>query len=956
MTLDRSDRIEKLFFAAQNLEGEARDAYLRDACAGDEPLRLELESLLTSDMQPERLWGTPGQAPARIVGSKPLTGRQLGIYQLTSMIGFGGMGEVYQALDTRLGREVAIKVLPLSFVGDDERVARFQREAQILAALNHRNIAVIHGLEQADGIHFLVMELVRGETLAQRIRTDGALPIEDALAIGQQLAEALEAAHDKQIIHRDLKPANIRITPEGDVKVLDFGLAKALTGDSSIRTPVPIAAAGTTTLDGVILGTPAYMSPEQARGKPVDKRTDIWAFGCVLFEMLTGTRAFGGETPSDRLAALLEREPPWQILPGATPIRLHELLQRCLQKDPRARLRDVGDARIEIEQMRRGSAATMSGQRIADVRRTAWLKRASWAAVATVAIAAAALAYRSMQQVGPSQTLRSEILPPEGATFGSVALSPDGRQLAFVASQGGKKQLWVRALATVLQRPLNGTDGAAHPFWSADNLHIGFFADGKLKRIPAAGGSVQVLAEAPMGLGGAWNEDGVIVFSPTSNTPLYRVLATGGPSIPLTRLDAGNREVSHRWPSFLPGGQQLFYFSLSAEPGVSGAGNVGALFAGSLDGTIRKRLVGSAYGAHYISGGYVAFVRGSTLLAQRFHPQDLTLDAQDLMTVSDDIESGPALDGPPFSVSESGDVLVYRRRGQPGSGQRYLRWIARDGSAIGTVGSLDRYWSARLSPDGRFVASEIEDPETQASNIWIHDTTTSGRTRFTFNQTPDNAPVWSPDSQSIVFGSRGQGRFFSLFRKPSNGLGGEQPLLQAKGDVFAEDWSRDGRFLLYTLINPSDKSGASIWVLPMQDRKAYQLVRSTADDRYPHFSPNGRWVAYRSNESGRNQIYVIPFGQSGGKWQISSGGGDWPVWRKDGQELYFLSLENELMTVGVHESGATVTFDPPKALFRMNVLAGHGERFAAAPDGSRFLALVNADEAPRPLSVVIHWK
>jgi Tol biopolymer transport system component len=954
MTPERWQKIEKCFYVALNLEGDERVTYLREACAGDDSMRRELESLLTWGTQPERHWGTrAGAALARVFEPDSLAGQQLGIYKITSMIGFGGMGEVYQAIDTRLGREVAIKVLPPSLVGDDERLARFQREARILAALNHRNIAVIHGLEQSDETHFLVMELVQGETLAQRIKRDGALRVQDALEISQQIAEALEAAHDKQIIHRDLKPANIKITPEGDVKVLDFGLAKTLNADSNLGTPLPFAAAQPTE-DGLILGTPAYMSPEQARGKPVDKRTDIWAFGCVLYEMLTGMRVFDGETPSDRIAALLEREPQWHVLPGATPIRLHELLQRCLQKDPRARLRDIGDARIEIEQMRRGPAA-LTGQRIVDVRRTALAKQVAWVAAIVLAIAAAALAYRSMRQAGPEQTVRSEILPPEGATFGGLALSPDGRQLAFVASQSGKKQLWVRALATAAQRPLGGTDGAAHPFWSADNLNIGFFADGKLKRIPASGGSVQVLAEAPAGLGGAWNADGVIVFSPTSNTPLYRVLANGGPSTPLTRLDATDREVSHRWPSFLPGGKQFFYFSLSAEPGVNGVGNVGSLYAGSLDGALRKPLIVSAYAAHYMSGGYVAFVRGGALLAQRFRPQDLTLD-QDLVTLSDDIETGPVLEGPPFSVSDSGDVLVYRRRGQPSSGQRHLRWFARDGSPAATVGSPDRYWSARLSPDGRFVATEIEDPETRANNIWIYETATTGRKRFTFSQTPDSGAVWSPDSQFIVFGSRGQGRRFSLFRKPSNGFGGEQLLFQTEGDAFAEDWSRDGRFLVYTLINPSDKSGASIWVLQLQDRKTYPLVRSPADDRYPHFSPNGRWVAYRSNESGRNQIYVVPFGQSGGKWQVSSDGGDWPVWRRDGQELYFLSPEGELMAAGVRDVGPTFSFTAPKVLFKMNILAGHGERFAAAPDGRRFLALVNTDEAPRPLSVVIHWK
>jgi len=956
-------KLERLFYAALELEGDARAAYLRDACAEDEALRQELDSLLTWGTRPEQIFGkhaTPALASA--LAPHPLIGQQLGIYNVISMIGAGGMGVVYRALDTNLGREVAIKVLPPSIVEDAGRLARFQREARMLAALNHRNIATIHGLEHAGETHFLVMELVQGETLAERITRDGALPIKVVLNYSQQIAEALEAAHEKRIIHRDLKPANIKVTPDGDVRVLDFGLAKSADPDPEIEIATPAAfvslsPGATITQSGLIVGTPAYMSPEQATGKPVDTRTDIWAFGCVLYKLLTAKSPFGGASAADRIAALLEQEPDWDALPQSTPLRLRELLQRCLQKDPRQRLRDIGDARIEIEQLRREDTVALARHSIGAVRSTVVRTRLGWVAGVIVAVAAIVVAYEFSRQAGPpDQTVRSEILPPDDATFGGVALSPDGRQLAFGAVQKGKKQLWVRALATAVQRPLAGTDGATHPFWSADNLHIGFFADGKLKRIPATGGSAQVLADAPMGHGGAWNEDGVIVFSPSPNTPLYVVPSSGGPSKALTSLDATDREISHRWPSFLPGGKQLLYLSLSAQPTVNGAGNTGALMAGSLDGSTRKRLLVGAYGSRYTSRGYIAFARGTALLAQRFRPQTLTLDGNDLVTLSDDIEIGPVLEGPPFTVSDSGDVLVYRRRGQPTAEQRDLRWFARDGSPLATVGSPDRYWSARMSPDGRLLAAEIEDPETRANNLWIYDTATSARTRFTFNQTPDTNGVWSPDSRSIVFGSRGSGRRFSLFRKPANGSGAEQPLLQAEGDVFAEDWSRDGQFLLYTLANPSDKSGASIWVLPMQEnRKPQLLVQSTADDRYPHFSPNGRWVAYRSNESGRNQIYVIPFGNAGSKRQVSSGGGDWPVWRQDGQELYFLSPDSELMAAGVRSEGPTFTFTAPEALFKINVLGGHGERFAATADGRRFLALVNRDEPPRPLSAVIHW-
>jgi serine/threonine protein kinase/Tol biopolymer transport system component len=957
MTSERWQKIEQLYHAALELAEDQRASYLREICANDDALRQEVESLLAESNHAEILETPPIETAANVFArherESSLVGQPLGSYNVLALIGSGGMGEVYRALDTKLGREVAIKVLPATFLGDPERLARFKREAQMLAALNHPNIAVIHGLEQSGDTHFLVMELIQGETLADRVARGGVLTVTEAVSVCLQVADALEAAHEKRIIHRDLKPANIEVTPEGIVKVLDFGLAKAF----EIESAGGEKSSSRTTALGLILGTPAYMSPEQARGKPVDRRTDIWAFGCVLYELLTAKPPFGGETTSDTIASLLEHEPDWQALPRSTPRRIVELLGRCLQKDPRDRLRDIGDARIELAQLRRESSDAIAVERSAPSRRTRSLERFAWLAGVLLLLAILLAVYRPSNQERPTnETIRSEILPPEGAAFGSLALSHDGRQLAFVTTRSGKRQLWVRTMANAAQLPLAGTEGAVHPFWSADNLHIGFFADGKLKRIPASGGAAQVLADAPMGLGGAWNQDGVIVFSPSFNTPLYRVAATGGPSTPLTQLDESDREVSQRWPSFLPGGRRLLYFSVSAQPAVSGPGNTGTLFAGSLDGTIKKRLLVSAYGADYMSGGYVVFARGAALLAQRFNPDTLTLEGQDLTTLSDDMEMGPVLEGPSFTLSASGDVLVYRRRGQPASEQRELRWIARDGSIIGTVGSPDRYWSARVSPDGRFVAAEIEDPDTRANNIWIYDTAKATRTRFTFGRTPDATAVWSPDGRTVVFGSRGIGQRYSLFTKPANGSGPEKTLLQSAGDLFAEDWSQDGRFLLFTEMNPSEKSGAGIWVLPMRENaEPRPLFRSASDDRYPHFSPNGRWVAYRSNESGRNQIYVIPFGEPGGKWQISSDGGDWPAWRPDGQELYFVSPDNELMAAAVRAAGSTFAITDPEVLFKINVLGGHGERFGATADGRRFLALVNKDDAPRPLGAVIHW-
>ena len=958
MTPERWRKIERLYNAALELDPDERPAYLHKVCGDDVALRQQLGVLLTWDGEPDEHLEQRSRELFSGILRPSLIGHQLGMYTITSLIGVGGMGEVYQAHDPKLGRDVAIKVLPPMVLGSAERIARFQREARMLAALNHRNIAVIHGLEQDEDAHFLVMELIPGDTLAERLDRRGRLPLKEVLEIGQQLAEALEAAHDKQIIHRDFKPSNIKVTPDGEVKVLDFGVAKSPDVDIAVTSSLPSGTSQTTaTQAGVIVGTPAYMSPEQASGKPVDKRTDIWAFGCVLYEMLTALPPFRGEAADDTLGAVVDREPDWEVLPRSTPRRLRELLERCLEKDPRQRLRDIGDARLDIERLRDDpeahEIAATHGRGATAVR--TWLPRL--AGVLVVAVATV-IAYRTVRPTGASQeTIRSEILPPDGATFGGVALSPDGRRLAFVAARNGRKQLWVLVFATATQQALAGTDGAAHPFWSADNLHLGFFADGKLKRIPASGGAPQVLADAPMGLGGTWNENGVIVYAPNSNTPLYRLPSTGGTPEPLTRLDRSEREVSHRWPAFLPGGQRLLYFALSAQAGVTGPGTSGTLFASSLDGTLNKRVLIDGYGAHYISGGYIVFARGGALVAERFRPETLSIDGQDLMTLADAVENSPSLEGPPFSVSDSGDVLVYRRRAQPGSEQRDLQWFERDGNPLGTIGTADHFWSARMSPNGRLIAAEIEDADTRATNIWIYTLARSSLpVRFTFSRSPDTAAVWSPDSQSIVFSSREQGPHFAMFRKPSNGSGREQLLLEAQGDVFAEDWSVDGRFLLYTNLDPSDKSGASIWVLPMLDgHTPHRLFYSAADDRYPHFSPNGRWVAYRSNETGRNQIYVIPFEHDGSKRQISSNGGDRPVWRPDGRELYYLSSDGELMAVGVQGDGSDVTFTAPEVLFKFSVLGGYGERLVAAADGRRFLALVSRDDPPHSLSAVIHW-
>src|SRR6267154_1447194 len=596
MTPERWQKIEQMYHAALEREESQRSAYLREVCVGDEQLLQEVESLLAQENRAEEFLERPAMEVAAKVlaenqSQSSLVGRQLGSFKVVSLLGVGGMGEVYQAHDTKLGRDVAIKVLPSAFVHDPDRLSRFQREARMLASLNHPNIATIFGFEQSEGVNYLVMELVPGETLAERVSA-GALKIEEALKLGAQIAEALEAAHERGVIHRDLKPANVKVTPEGRVKVLDFGLAKAFAGDSGLDPSNAPALTSMGTEEGRILGTPAYMSPEQARGKPVDKRTDIWAFGCVLYELLTGKEAFRGETLSDTIAAVLEREPDLQLLPPATPSKIRDLLRRCLQKDSQCRLRDIGDARIEIEEALaapKDAAPTQAGVPVSAITQRKSRERLAWA-IAAIAIVIAALGlgalsyFRSVPQ--DAQTIRFFVSPPETWTltrqlglFGSapdpLAVSPDGHRIALVAtSADGRTLLWVRSLDTLNAQLLAGTEGAAHPFWSPDSRFLGFFAGGKLKKIDVSGGPPFTLCDAPNDRGGTWSQDGVIVFAPNTDSALQKVSDSGGMPIAATVLAPG--EV-HRAPVFLPDGRHFLYRAKTVEAAP------GLIYIGSLN-------------------------------------------------------------------------------------------------------------------------------------------------------------------------------------------------------------------------------------------------------------------------------------------------------------------------------------------------------------------------------------
>jgi Tol biopolymer transport system component len=887
-----------------------------------------------------------------------LPGRRLGPYEVLAAIGAGGMGEVYQAHDTKLGRDVAIKVLPEAFAHDVERLSRFQREAKMLAALNHPNIATIYGLEQSNGTGYLVMELVSGETLADRIKRDGAVPIEEALKIAVQIAEALEAAHEKGIIHRDLKPANVKVTPEGKVKVLDFGLAKAFAGEALSSDPSESPTLSrAATLQGVILGTAAYMSPEQAKGKPVDRRADIWAFGCVLYELLTGEQAFQGEGITDILAAVVRAEPDWNRLPSGTPRKIRDLLGRCLQKDKTLRMQAAGDLRIEIHE---ALTTPVPAEPVAAKRKsplnhihTAW-------SVAAIAIVIAALgwgAYAHLRHAPEeARPVRFSIVPPEteqlamtaptasGAVVSPLAVSPDGRYIAMITTGAdGKLRLWIRSLDTLTAQLVAGTEGAFQPFWSPDSRFIGFFAGGKLKKIEVSGGPPTTLCDASDPRAGTWNRDGVIVFGPTASSALQRVSAAGGVPVTVTKL--AQDETVHMRPFFLPDGQHFLYRPSTAAGG-------GPTYVGSLNSGERKFLFNADSSNVVYSQGLLLFLRETTLMAQPFDAQRLVLTG-DAFPIAENIrDSATTNPAGMFSVSENG-VLVYET-GTATAGDQLL-WLDRTGTQIGVLGDSTPYSDLELSPDGKRASISITDLAGQGRDIWYYDVARGLRTRFTFGPGTAITSLWSPDSSRIVFNANHKGHF-DLYQKASSGAGAEEVLLEDNRDKFPTSWSPDGRFILYRTAGAQTRE--ELFLLPLSgDRKPIPFLSTRFDEGFGQFSPDGRWVAYRSNESGRNEVYVVPFPGPGGKWQISTAGGDRPRWRRDGNEILYLAPDNKLMAATVKGEGASFEVSAVKALFQTRMVLGGRYNYAVSADGQRFLVNTLPERAASaaPITVVLNW-
>jgi serine/threonine protein kinase/Tol biopolymer transport system component len=884
------------------------------------------------------------------------SGTRLGSYEVLSQIGAGGMGDVYQAHDTKLGRDVAIKVLPEAFAHDPERLSRFQREAKMLAALNHSNIATIHGLELSSGTSYLVMELVLGETLQGLVKRDGAMPIEEVLAIAKQIAEALEAAHEKAIIHRDLKPANVKVTPEGKAKVLDFGLAKAFAGDTTSEdignSPTLSQAA---TMQGVILGTAAYMSPEQARGKACDKRTDIWSFGCVLYELLTGKQTFHGEDITDILAAVVRAEPDWQALPAATPIQVRDLLRRCLQKDKAKRLRDAGDARIEIEEAL--AAPTVSLSADVPVKR-GWLQAVVLGLAVLIAAALATIATWNLKtSPAPQPTTRTVInLPPGQQLAGldsgpSVALSPDGTHLAYVARQGGAQRLYLRALDSIDSRPIPGTDGAVNPFFSPDGQWVGFSAGGNLKKVPVSGGAALTLAIVALPRGASWGSQGIIAFAPTTDGALQQVPEAGGTPQLLTRLE--KRDNSHRWPEFLPGGKAILFAASATTSNWANA----QVAVQSLGTGERRDLIQGGTNPRYAASGHLVYAQGGSLMAVPLDPQRFAVTGPSVPVVERVLQStvsGVAQ----YNFSSTGS-LVYIPGGVE-SAQSRLVWVGRNGAAQPLAAPVRAYRGPRLSPDGSRVSVAIVEQESQT---WLYDLSRETLTRLTFEGSANYNPVWTPDSKRIAFTSNKEG-VANIFWQLADGSGGLERLATSEYNQAPMSWSPDGQVMAYIEVNPT--TGRDIWMMRMGDpsqgagqvRKAQPFIRTPATESAPRFSPNGRWLAYVSNESGRFEIYVQPYPGPGEKWQISTEGGTEPMWNPNGRELFFRSGDKML--------AADVTTQPsfsagkPRMLFEgpFEPAPTTFPNYDVSADGQRFLMLQlveQAEAAPTQINVVLNW-
>jgi eukaryotic-like serine/threonine-protein kinase len=877
-------------------------------------------------------------------------GTRLGPYEVLAPLGSGGMGEVYKARDTRLDRTVAIKVLPERSAPTPEARQRFEREAKTISQLSHPHICALYDVGRENDVEYLVMEHLEGETLLERL-AKGPLPREQTLRYGVEIADALDKAHRQGIVHRDLKPGNVMLTKSG-VKLLDFGLAKAMAPRAEKSSLTSLPTQQNLTKEGSILGTFQYMAPEQLEGKEADGRTDIFALGAVLYEMATGKKAFSGTTQASLITAIMSSDPaPISSVQPMTPPAFDRVVKTCLAKDPEDRWQSAGDVAKELRWIGEGSAAGLAAPALVSSRRRVreWIAWSGFAIGISAAILAAALLRQSRaREVRP---VRAFITPPEKTTFrfnfasGPPALSPDGQKLVFSAGTAdGKPLLWVRPLESLVAQPLPGTDDAVFPFWSPDGRFVGFFVGTKLKKIEVSGGPPVTLCEVPEGgRGGSWSRENTILFA-GRYTPVYRVSAAGGDPAAITRFDPVRKDTTHRWPLLLPDGMRFLY--LASQVGYESQSN--AIFVASLDGRENRLLLHASSNTEY-AAGHLLYVRERMLMAQPFDEKSARF-AGDPFPIAE-VQYDTLFSRAVFSVSDGS--LVY----QSGSALREveLTWYDRAGKNLGSLRQalVKPSSPARLSPDGKRVVVSISEPGSGAGGIWVYDIQRGVRTRLTFDG-GDVFPAWSPDGLRIVFARRQQDNI-RLYVKKADGSGPEDALVESPAKDIPTDWSADGKSIAFQRLGGPGKTREDIWILPLSgDKKPFPFLRTEFSERYARFSPDGKWLAFGSNESGDNEVYVAPFPGPGGKLQVSTSGGHSPLWRRDGREIFYIAPDRKLMAVEVETSPA-LRIGNPRPLFQTH-LPAPWISYEPSPDGQAFLlANLQSEETSPPVTLVLNW-
>ncbi len=864
------------------------------------------------------------------------------------------MGEVWKARDTRLDRSVAIKVLPADVSASPEARQRFEREAKTISQLSHPHICALYDVGNQDGVEYLVMEYLEGETLAERLAR-GPLPLEQTLKFGIEIADALDKAHRQGIVHRDLKPGNVMLTKSG-VKLLDFGLAKAIPTavPTSALTSLPTMAAGRSlTQEGTILGTFQYMAPEQLEAKEADARTDIFALGVCLYEMATGNKAFSGASQASLVSSIMTAQPPpISSIQPASPPALDRVVQNCLAKDPEDRWQTAHDVMLQLKWVAEGGSLAGVPAPVAVRRKTR--ERLGWIFAAVFLAAALLVAFFHFREVPPEGRAARFVIPPPGqTTIGlgpaapQAALSPDGRYLALsLASTDGKRNLWLRPIDSINAHKLDGTEDASLPFWSPDSRFIGFFAQEKLKTISITGGSPQTLCDVPSPNGGAWSRDGVILFAGTQQRGLGRVSASGGVGTALTAPDRSRLEHFHAFPHFLPDGRRFLFFILNERRERRG------IYVGTLGSEERKQILQTESRAIYTPPGFLLFLRQGTLMAQRFDPDRLKLTGEPVR-VADEVAYNPFNARNTVTVSDNG-LLVYRTGTGTGTPTSELLWFDREGKRIGTAAGRGYYVRPGLSPDGQHVVVERLDLREDSRDLWLIDDARSTVSRLTFGPSNQSSAVWSPDGARFVFASD-RGNAYSLCEKLSSGAGGEQILFRSASPISATHWSTDGRYIAYDEVDSKTKT--DLWVLPLfGDRKPIRFLRTEFNESLGHFSPDGRWFAYVSDESGRKEVYVQTFPPSGAKWQISTDGGNFPNWRGDGKEIFYMSPDQKLMSVEVR-ADSTLQAGKPRALFEAHYFNIPIYPYTVSSDGQKFLIVTPTEEESNTalLTVVLNW-